>query len=317
MINVEEIKVRITEFLAQKGPALPIHLSREISLSPMFSSAILAELANEKKVKISNMKIGSSPLYFLPGDEQKLESFAESNFSGFEKSAFLKLKQNKFLEDEKQESAIRVALRSIRDFAFPFKFQGKIFWKYSFIPDEEIEKILFAHKMPAGHEKAEVLEKQVLEKQIPEKREIGGEEDKKEISLDKKEIEPIFDKKERRLRKKPAKKKKSPAFLEKVKLFLEKEGIRIISTESSDKAKVSARIEVNSRQYFLTAYNKKKVTERDILKAYKKASEFSLPSYILATGEQAKKISELVDACKSLFKIGKIEITENNNLFKA
>ena len=94
MLNIEETKQKILEILKQKGPSLPVPISREIKLSPTFTSAILSELSNEKKVKLSNMKIGSSPLYLIPGDEKKLENHAEQNLTGPEKSAFLRLKQS-------------------------------------------------------------------------------------------------------------------------------------------------------------------------------------------------------------------------------
>ena len=93
MIDVEQVKQKILKILRIKGPSLPVPISREIEMSPMFASAILAELVGEGRINLSNLKVGSSPLYLLPEQEQKLESFAESNLGGFEKQAYLKLKQ--------------------------------------------------------------------------------------------------------------------------------------------------------------------------------------------------------------------------------
>ena len=141
MINIEQIKQKILEFVKEKGPALPVPLSRHIELSPTFTSAILAELSNEKRIKMSNLKVGSSPLYLLQGQEPQLENFLD-NIEGAKKTALLKLKQNKILEDEKQDPAIRVALRSIRDFAIPLRFQGRVIWKYFTTPNEEAQALM-------------------------------------------------------------------------------------------------------------------------------------------------------------------------------
>ncbi len=129
MINVEQVKKQILNILDEKGPSLPVKISKEVKLSPMFTSAILAELTSSKEVKLSKLKVGSSPLYLVPTQEQKLEPFAEDNFKGAEKEAYMKLKQIKTLDDQAQPPAIRVALRSIRDFAVPIKHDEKIFWK--------------------------------------------------------------------------------------------------------------------------------------------------------------------------------------------
>ena len=93
MINIEITKQKITNFLNQKGPSLPIQIAKQIEMTPMFTSAILSELTNIKQVKTSSLKVGSSPLYFLPGQEQQLENFAD-NFSGIEKEAFLKIQKD-------------------------------------------------------------------------------------------------------------------------------------------------------------------------------------------------------------------------------
>ena len=92
MINVEEVKSKIIHLLNEKGPSLPIHVSKAVNMSSMFSSAILSELVNEKRVKLSNLKVGSSPLYLIPGHEEKLEKFTE-DLTGFEKQAYLRLKE--------------------------------------------------------------------------------------------------------------------------------------------------------------------------------------------------------------------------------
>ena len=66
---------KILAFIAQKD-VLPVQIGKEISMNILMSSAHLAELTDNKKLKISTLKIGGSPMYYLPGQEAMLEKFA-------------------------------------------------------------------------------------------------------------------------------------------------------------------------------------------------------------------------------------------------
>ncbi len=142
MINVDEIKKNIIKHIQENGPSLPIKVAKAIKMEPVFASAILSELISNHKLKMSKMKVGASQLYLIEGQDEKLESFAEEYFKGVEKQAYMSLKQEKYLIDEDQEPAIRVALRGIKDFATPFRYQEKIMWRYNFTPKEEILNLL-------------------------------------------------------------------------------------------------------------------------------------------------------------------------------
>ena len=71
------IKEKIIFVFKKRGPSLPVHVAQETGMSILFASAFLSELLAEKKIKISNMKVGSSPLYFISGQEFMLEKFSE------------------------------------------------------------------------------------------------------------------------------------------------------------------------------------------------------------------------------------------------
>ena len=57
MISVDNIKLKIIEFLKTNGPALPVKIAKAIEMDPVFASAILSELTSAKKVKLTNMKV--------------------------------------------------------------------------------------------------------------------------------------------------------------------------------------------------------------------------------------------------------------------
>src|SRR4030042_1495973 len=115
-----QLKEKIISFIQLRGPSLPVHIAKETGLSILFASAFLSELFNEKRINISNLKVGSSPLYFISGQEPQLENFSKY-IKSKEKEAFLLLKEKRILKDSELHPAIRVALREIRDFAIPFK----------------------------------------------------------------------------------------------------------------------------------------------------------------------------------------------------
>ncbi|MEK6800518.1 MAG: hypothetical protein AABY05_01160, partial [Nanoarchaeota archaeon] len=157
------LKERILSSLRLRGPSLPVQISNELKVETLFVSAFLSELKAENRIKISNMKVGSSPLYYLPEHELQLENFIQ-HLNHREKEAFQMLKRNKVLEDKKQEPVVRVALREIKDFASPIsvKIEGEIvtLWRYFSLTDTEFNEI--ANKVVFGEKenrKEEVKEK--------------------------------------------------------------------------------------------------------------------------------------------------------------
>ena len=127
--DASKIKEKILSILRMKGPTLPVYISQDTGISMLFASAFLSELLSDKIIKISKMRVGNSPIYYLPGQETQLERF--SNYlKSKEKEAFLLLQEKRFLRDSEQSPAIRVALREIKDFAFPFRKNGETVWRY-------------------------------------------------------------------------------------------------------------------------------------------------------------------------------------------
>jgi len=137
---------------------------------------------------------------------------------------------------------------------------------------------------------------------------------KEEIKIEKDGQLDIFGKiqekktKIKTLKNKPAiKLNKNKKFLEKIKEFLSKSTVEIISIEGLKNDEISLRIRINGENQLLVAYNKKKITEKEIIKASKKASELNLKYSVFSLGELPKKVSELIEALKNMKNIGKIE----------
>ncbi len=286
-----QIKEKIISLLRMNGPSLPVHIAKGTGLSILFASAFLSELFYEKKIRISDMKVGNSPLYLLPGQEPQLERFFQY-LKSKEKEAFLLLKEKKFLKDSEQQPAIRVALREIKDFAIPFQREEEIYWKYFTIPEEEFSK----------KEKPVVLE--IKEEEIQEEPE---EEAKEDLNIfDEEEKETKRPEKKKILRKR-SNKKHDEQFFNKIKEFLSEKNIEITDIQSFNKNDLVLKIKDNHKEKLLIAYNKKRIISSDLMKAYKKSLEANLPYMILSLGEPAKNLKELISAIKELSEIDRIE----------
>ena len=133
--------------------------------------------------------------------------------------------------------------------------------------------------------------------------------EKEVIQSEQKELE-IFDKPHKKTEKKKPrtkKAKKDDKFFNKVKEFLSKESIEIINIESFNNNEISLLVKINGEENLLVAYNKKKITESEILKAHKKALELKLKFIVIGLSGLPKKTENLIEALKDLADIKKIE----------
>ncbi len=276
--DTSEIKKKIFFILNQRGPSLPVHIARGTGLSILFASAFLSELLSERKIKMSHMKVGNSPIYYIPGQEAHLENFAHY-LNDKEKEAFTLLQNKKVLQDFEQTPAIRVALRSIKDFAMPLKKEDKIFWRYYLIPESQLN-LPQPKLIPDVTKKTKTLN--IFEKPKPTKKKT----EKNHKSKDK--------------------------FFNEIKEFLSSKSTEILDIESFSKNELILKIKKDGKEEVLIAYNKKRINEEDIIKAHKKISGRYSKYKILCLGEPLKKTKDLINAIKNLDQIEKMKITDKN-----
>ena len=288
MIDIKEKKEKIISFLENNGPSLPVRISGVIEMEPVFASAILSELYSEGKIKMSHMKVGSTHLYFLPGQEQRLENFFE-NLKPIEKEALMKLKDKKILDSEDEEPAIRVALSGMKDFAINFIFSGKSMWKYSFVPEQEINEIL----NPKKEEKNEIrtkVKKEINERLI------------EEIVVKNKRTEATENKNDNETKKiegaPNAKKEIKSEFYEEVEKYLIDKGILIYEKIQIDKKEIIAKIKfdtaVGELNYLLVAKNKKSVSKDEFGGIVQRVSYHRMPCLLIVKKEVPKSLYNLV-----------------------
>lgn len=292
--DTSQIKGSIISFLKMNGPSLPVHIAGKIENSILFTSAFLSELLSEKRVRISNMRVGNSPLYYLEGQEPKLEKFAQY-LKSKEKEAFLLLKEKKFLKDSVQQPAIRVALREIRDFAVPFRRDAgeekEIWWRYFTVPESEL-------RMPAEKEK-QTREEKAVPKDAPKEKELGIFDKTPEPARPKeKEKKPAQRKKSR-----PARKKKTGTnekLFNSVKEFMAKNSIKLKDISGFSKSEVVLLVEDGGREKVLVAFSKNKIGEKEISAASKKSRELGLPYMIVSKSGILKKLESLIEDLKQM-----------------
>ena len=285
--DTSEIKEKILFLLQRRGPSLPVHIAREIGLSILFASAFLSELYSEKKIRMSNMKVGSSPIYFILGQEPKLENFVQY-LKSKEKDAFILLKEKKILKDKEQDPAIRVALRAIKDFAIPFEKDGEIFWRYFTIPERELkikepkaQKIITRPKIVKSQKSQEL---NIFDKPI-KKEPKGG-------------------------RSKIPKKKEKSEFVKNVLNFLKENRVELVEEIEFKKREFFgiAKIDTNlgEIEILIIAKDKKKITENDLEIATQKSHSYKRMVLFISKGEINKKAQEYFEKYKNIIKFLKI-----------
>lgn len=282
----------ILEIISRKGPVLPVQVSKEINDNILMASARLSELLSSKKIKISSLKVGGSPLYYLPGQEEKLRNFA-NNLGGVERKAYDLLEQNKVLRDAAMEPAIRVALRQIKDFAVPLQvsYQEKteIFWKWYLTENKEAE-IVIKDIIDIISKRQEMQQPQTLQK-APEQQ-TQSEKPKEEIKKPEETVKKEIQKTRRAAPK--------INFLNEINSFLSKAKIKVINTEEIKKnLEFDIIIELNTQlgnvKYFCKAKNKKKINEGDLSSALVNAQSKGLPLLFITNGKTSKKSQEKLD----------------------
>ena len=295
-----QIREKIISFVRLRGPSLPVQIAKETGLSILFASAFLSELFGEKIVKISNIRVGSSPLYFIPGQEPQLERFSQY-LKSREKEAFLLLKERKILRDSEQQPAIRVALREIKDFAIPFEKNNEVFWRY-FLIEEPAE---------ISRDEVKIIEEVEIKPEINIlKKEAIITSDEKEVitkEITKKEKIAKKPKQESKPKKQKTNEKKDENFFNKIKEFLAKKKIEIVDIKDFQNDEAILKVKKGNNEELLFVFNKKVISEKELLKANKRATEIKLSYSVLFLGEPSKKLSELISAIKNLSNLDKLE----------
>ncbi len=151
-------KDNLLRYVREQKYTTPTSVAEIFDTTTMIASAALSELAKEKTVGITHLKLSASPYYYDPRQKEALQELGEKHLSNYEKEAYLKLKEQQVLNDTSLSIQIRLAIDRIKDFATPIELehdskQFKFWVWYLRDPNETKKQILDVLK---GNSKGQV-----------------------------------------------------------------------------------------------------------------------------------------------------------------
>src|SRR3989344_3649133 len=181
-----DTREKIIQYIKLMGPVLPIQVSKHINTDIIFASAMLSELVARKLIRISHSKIGSSPVYYIEGQEDKLKDKVFEYLKEKEKQAYILLNDKQILKESQLEPWQRVALSNLKDFAIPLqvitKNGNEIFWKFHLMTNDSAKESIY-NLLKEEQPKIEKSEQENTVEQKPEEKQLIFEPIKKDIEL--------------------------------------------------------------------------------------------------------------------------------------
>lgn len=296
-----DYREKALEFIRLRGPCVPVQLGKHMGMNSMLAGALLSELVSKGSLRISNLKMGGSPLYFVPGQEPELLKHLDL-LQDVDRQTVQLLERHRVIRDNEASPLIRVSLRNIADFAVPldvsYNQQKETFWKWFLCPDEETQRIIKGMLQPvkAPERPAPVPEQTVLQH-------VDGTQEavQQEVQRAPSRPAPV---------RTPAAESRAEVgerpdmagdpFLASLLAFFVKNNIKIVEQQC-----VKKRVEydfvlklpsgVGTLTYYCKAKAKRKVTDGDVSSAFVQGQLRKLPVVLLATGELNKKGQEMVE----------------------
>lgn len=150
-----DYRQRALDYLRSHGPSVPVAVGKHLGTNSMLAGAVLSDLKEKGELRISRLKVGGSPLYYLQGQETDLLKF-RNHLDAKEREVLTELEQRQVMRENACSPLQRVALRNSQDFAIPldvtFKGGKETFWKWFAVPDADAEGIIRSMINPQSEE---------------------------------------------------------------------------------------------------------------------------------------------------------------------
>ncbi|MFT4260910.1 MAG: hypothetical protein ACMXX9_00575 [Candidatus Woesearchaeota archaeon] len=273
-------KEEILSVVKDKGPIIPLDIKRALNKGDsMIIGAMLSQLINSGEVKITNVKLGSSPFYYVKEQLEKLEELSEY-LNEKDKRAYNLLREEKVLRDNKLEPIERVSLRNIPDFSkklvVSISGEKEIFWKYYLLSDNQGVEVIKQKIIPQKQIAKKQEEKKEPQKPVQKEPAV---ETKKEVKEQQKTLEDDNDRSE---------------FENMLRTYFDAQGIIVVKKEvvrknSEYDFNIRLRTALGDAEFYCKARNKKKVPDGDIADAYLQGLIKRSPTVFITNGEVAKK----------------------------
>ncbi len=314
-----EYREKVLSVIRFRGPSQPLVIAKELMTNSTLAGAMLSEMTDKGLLKVSYLKVGSGPLYYIPGQEEQLLKYLYALNEKDKKTAEL-LQQKKILRESSQEPLARVGLKTLKDFAIPLEVHHnnttEIFWKWFAVSDADAEQLIKKElgivqasdqaqaEKPKRERKKNTKQTILPIPQLPavihtsEKEESSGMHSPPVIMVS----APLSGTAQAiSLEVQPAEKTQEPlplddVFLSSLQRYFTNHTIAIKQAFLVKKNKeyeftLNVPSSLGPLTYFCYAVNKKKIAEADISRAFVSAQLHKLPLIMLATGELTKPAS--------------------------
>lgn len=304
-------KEKILEVVKQ-GPTIPSKIVKVVGGDTMLIGAILSGMISTGEIRYSSLKVGGSPIYYIPEHEARLEEFMQYLNDKDQKNARI-LKEEKVIPESKLDPLARVSMKTIKDFAKQFELGNKLFYRYFLVDKEEAERLaseiikqeensakdVILNKDSSQTEKTITVNQVASPEPSPEKNTLDSEKTVSQQSKPEVMVEAPNDHKRETMHETRHVKhhnfmqtnERKKDFFEKIKEYIHKKGLDIISKEKIKKTEYSLVLKNHdSNEYiYCVAKDKKTINEGDLSTAFVFSHHKRMPCIFLMTGHLTKK----------------------------
>lgn len=110
-------KDNLLKYVRENKYVTPTTVAETFETTTMIASAALSEIAKEKLISITYLKLSSSPYYYDNRQPQALMELADKHLTSYDKEAYTKLKEEQVINDASLTIQVRLAMDRIKDFA--------------------------------------------------------------------------------------------------------------------------------------------------------------------------------------------------------
>jgi len=272
----------------ERGPLQPSQIATTVNTNILFASAILSELTDNKKIKITHVKRGGSPFYYVSGQEEKLMDLAKY-LSGKTKEAYDLLSEKLVVRDSHAEPWQRVAFRDLKDYAVPvhvnYKGVQETFWKWYLTTNDEAKGLI---KGLFGEKKEDPVEQEKVRKEPIEREEV-----RESVQSELVKDESV----EKLVRGEVVSSDQEEVSIED---YFSTNNMYVISQNMIRKGRelnfiIDFPSQIGKLRYFAKYKNKKKITDKDLFLAIDEGADKGLPVLFLSSGELTKKAQAYLD----------------------
>lgn len=284
---------RVYQTVRMRGPLQPNDIKKILGGDTVIIGAMLSDLAAQSRVRITALKLGSSPFYYTAEQASRLQELSR-HLGEKDRRAFDLLRQEVLLQDGRLDPLTRVALRSLKDFAKPLEVTvdgaPSLFWKWYLASAEEAQQLLqrrFAPP-PAASAQAESAAPGAPAAAAPPRPDPKPHKAVQETLVaraPRPAPRPVL-----------AQDAASP-FADRVRRYFEKQDIHLLEHEAPKRGSdlgyvVSVPSAVGPVTFACRALAKKKVSEADVTAAYAWGTHRHLPVILLVAGVLTKKAQD-------------------------